>query len=100
MYIAKPTIIAAVAYFVLSLILLLPFHVGQYDPKYDETRKFDFKYRLLLVLFMLIPIGISLYSINCMFVGKCYIWSYLHSLIICVWVMLFFLASLIASERI
>lgn len=97
--IAKPTAIAAIAYMIMGLIILMPLNIGNYDTKYVETRKFDLTYRILLLVILLIPIGLSLYSINCMVNGKCYVWSYVNATVICVWVILFFVASLIASER-
>ena len=98
-HIARPTAIAAIAYLIMAFIIMLPFNIKDYDPQYDRTRKFDFTYRLLILLILLIPIGLSLYSINCMVEGKCFIWSYINSIAICIWVIMFFTASLIASER-
>ena len=97
--IAKPTAIAAIAYVIMGLIIVMPLQIGDYDPNYVKTGKFDFGYRILLLLILLIPIGLSLYSINCMVNGKCYVWSYINAIAICVLVILFFVASLIASER-
>jgi hypothetical protein len=97
--IEKPTTIAAIAYLIMAIVILLPLNIGEYDPNYESGRKFDFGYRLLLLVILLIPIGLSLYSINCMVAGKCVIWSYINSVAICLWVILFLTASLIASER-
>jgi hypothetical protein len=100
MKLSKPATIAAIAYLILGIIILMPLKIGEYDLKYEKTQKFDLGYRILLLLIMLIPIGLSLYSINCMVEGKCYIWSYINAIAVCIWVILFFVASLIASERI
>lgn len=96
---AKPTIIAAIAYIVMGCIILMPINIGTYDPNYDQSRKFDLTYRIILLIILLIPIGFSLYSINCMMNGKCVMWSYINAVAICIWVVLFFVASLVASER-
>lgn len=95
---AKPTIIAAIAYFIMGVIVLLPMNIGEYDPAYNQTQKFDLSYRILLLLILLIPIVLSLYSINCMVEGKCVMWSYINAVLICVWVILFAAGSVYASR--
>lgn len=96
---AKPTVIAAIAYFIMGLIILLPFKIGEYDPAYNTTQKFDLSYRILLLLILLIPIVLSLYSINCMVQGKCVIWSYVNAVLICIWVITFAAASVYSSRK-
>lgn len=95
----KPTFIAAVAYMVLAFMILLPLDIGDLDKNFENTNKYNFKYRCLVFLVMLIPIALSLYSINCMVVGKCTTWSYLNSLFICIWVILFVTAALMAKNN-
>jgi hypothetical protein len=95
----KPTIIAAIAYLIMAVIVVMPMNIGDYDPNYVKTKKFDLGYRILLLVILLIPIGISLYSINCMVAGKCMVWSYINSVIICLWVILFLVASLISTQK-
>lgn len=96
---AKPTIVAAIAYFIMGVIILLPFNIGEYDPEYNTSKKFDLSYRILLLLILLIPVVLSLYSINCMVQGKCILWSYVNAVLICVWVILFAAGSVYASRK-
>lgn len=98
MKLSKPTVIAAVAYAVLALVILSPLNIGEYDPNMTDTRKFDIGYRVILLLALLLPIGLSLYSIDCMVRGRCVLWSYVNAVAICVWVVLFFAASVAASR--
>lgn len=93
MEITRPAIIAFFAYLVLAFMIMLPLPSNEYP-----GRKYHFGYRLLVLFIMLIPIGLSLYSINCMMVGKCVIWSYVQSIAIVLWVMLFVLATLLSSR--
>lgn len=95
----KPTVIAAIAYFIMGVIVLLPLNIGEYDPAYNTTQKFDLSYRILLLLILLVPIVLSLYSINCMVKGKCVVWSYVNAVLICVWVVLFTAGSVYASRK-
>lgn len=95
---AKPTIIAAIAYLIMGIMILLPMNIGEYDPEYNTTQKFDLTYRILLLLILLIPIVLSLYSINCMVQGKCVLWSYINAVLICIWVIIFVAGSVYASR--
>jgi hypothetical protein len=97
--IEKPTFIAAVAYLVLGFMILLPLDIGDLDKNFETTKKYNFWYRCLILLVMLIPIALSLYSINCMVAGKCTTWSYLNSIFICIWVILFVTAALMARQN-
>lgn len=94
----KPAFISAVAYFVLAFVVLLPLNIGDLDPNYPKAQQYNFWNRLLIVLVMLIPIALSLYSINCMMVGKCVVWSYVNSIFICIWVLLFVTAALLSRQ--
>jgi len=91
--IQKPTIIAGIAYLILAIVILMPFQIGDYDKSYESSKKFDLGYRVLLLLILAIPIGLSLYTINCMVAGRCLTWSYINAIIICIWVILFITAT-------
>ena len=95
----RPAFISIIAYIVMGFVILLPLNIGDYDPKYALTKKYNFGYRLLLLLLMLVPIALSVYSINCFVVGKCHYWAYINAVIVCVWVILFVSATVISSER-
>jgi hypothetical protein len=95
---SRPAIIASVAYLVLAFMILLPFRsysTNQTEPSNDQT----FGYRVLVLMVMLIPIALSVYSINCMMVGKCVVWSYVQAITIAIWVILFIVATLLSSEN-
>lgn len=95
MKVERPTIIAGIAYLVMAFIILSPVNIGKdYDPMMQETGRYDIGYRVLLLVILAIPIFLSLYSINCMVRGRCVVWSYVNSVAICIWVLLFFVASL------
>ena len=96
----KPTVIAGIAYLIMVIVILLPLKIGEYDSKYEKDGKFDLGYRIILLIILLIPICLSLYSINCMVKGKCLVWSYVNSVAICLWVILFLTAVIISSKSI
>lgn len=98
MTLTKPAFIASVAYLVLGFIVLLPLNIGELDPNYPKEQKYDFWYRVLIVIVMLIPIALSIYSINCMVVGKCMVWSYINVIFICLWVIFFATAALLKRQ--
>lgn len=95
----KPAIIAAFSYLVLAFMILLPLNNYKMMEEDVVPVKQNFGYRVMILLLMVIPIGLSIYSINCMMVGKCVMWSYLQAIFIAVWVVLFVIATLISSER-
>lgn len=89
---SKPAFLAAVSYIILAFTVILPFNIG-------DGISYSFWYRFLLLLIMLIPIILSVYSVNCMMVGKCVIWSWVNAVVIAIWVLLFVLAAILASSR-
>lgn len=99
MKLEKPTLIAAIAYVVMACVILSPLNIGDYDKKMQDGGRYDLGYRLMLLLILAIPIALSLYSINCMVRGRCLVWSYVNSVAVCLWVILFLVASLLASQR-
>jgi hypothetical protein len=96
----RPAYIALVAYLVFLVTILLPFNIS---PALDEetskmiSMEYNFGQRLVVVLLMLLPIAFSVYSINCFIVGNCFTWSYVHAVLVVVWVMLFILSIVLAS---
>lgn len=93
---SKPAMLAAVAYLVMAFVILLPLgatgsEAGKPTPALGK--------RIMTLVLMLIPIGLSIYSINCMVVGKCVIWSWVNSIIIAAWVLLFLVAMVLSTER-
>ena len=95
-HLETPVLLAAISYIVLGFMVMLPINVGTLDP---NNKPYKFGYRLSLLLLMLIPIFISLYSINCMIHGKCVIWSYFNSLFICGWVFVFIISALFYNNN-
>lgn len=91
---SRPALIASISYVILGLMILLPF-----DAKSQSVHNNTFGYRLFLLIIMMIPISLSVYSINCMMVGHCIVWSYVQAIAIAFWVILFATATLVSSER-
>jgi hypothetical protein len=92
MNLSKPAFLAAVSYIIMAFAVIMPFNIG-------DGYAYSFGYRFLLLLILLIPIALSIYSVNCMYVGKCYVWSWVNAVVIAVWVLLFVLAAVLASSR-
>ena len=94
---SKPAMLAMVSYLVMAFIILLPLN-GYCDPQ-KNPGCYNMPKRLLVVLLMLIPIGLSVYSINCMVVGKCMVWSWVNSVFIALWVLLFLIATVASFDN-
>ena len=96
-----PAYIAAVAYIVLVLTILLPFEFPAYDEVTGEEYivKYDLGQRIIALLLMTIPIVLSIYTINCMMAGNCLVWSYVVSIVTVVWVAIFIITALLYTFR-
>ena len=93
--------VTAIAYIVMAVVILLPFNVSPaLDSEIASTisQRYVFTERLVLVLLMLIPMGLSIYSINCFVVGKCLVWSWIHAILVIFWVLLFVIAAGVMSR--
>lgn len=100
MNLSRPAYLAAVAYMIMALVILLPFNVSAgIQPELRElSTGYIFTQRLFIVILMLIPIALSVYSINCFVVGKCVKWSYINAIIIIIWVLLFVIGAVLSSQ--
>lgn len=98
---SRPAYISAIAYLVVIIMILLPFNIKNsldMDNETEISNQYVFTQRLFLVLLMSIPFALSVYSINCFVVGKCFVWSYFHSILVVIWVLLFVLGTVISSQ--
>jgi len=95
MKLSKPAMLAAIAYIILGIVVLLPFKVNGSTAKPPSFAK-----RVVTLILLLIPMALSVYSINCMVVGKCILWSFLQSIALGVWVILFVTASFMVGENV
>lgn len=91
-----PAVIAAVAYIILALIIILPFDYPVYDAATDTevVLKYDFTQRLIILLLSAIPIALSVYSINCMMGGQCVVWSYVVAVVTVIYITIFVITAL------
>lgn len=96
-----PAYIAAIAYAIMVLTVLLPFEFPAYDEVTGEEYivKYDLGQRLIALLLMTIPIALSIYTINCMMTGNCLIWSYVVAVVTVVWVAIFVISAMMYTFR-
>jgi hypothetical protein len=89
-FLSTPALITLIAYVVLSLIVILPFDIPVRDERTGIVTvvPYNFVERLLILLLLALPIALSIYSINCMVVGKCELLSYVIAFITVIWVAL------------
>jgi hypothetical protein len=94
--------LVALAYVVIALVVLLPFDIGNlFDVELvgirNEPNNYNLGVRLLLLLFILIPMALSVYSINCLIVGQCHLWAWIQTVLILFWVVMFVALILMAT---
>jgi hypothetical protein len=91
---SKPAIVTLIAYAIIGLIVLLPFNISSDELDKNIKEEYNIKSRLLIFTLLLIPFGLSIYSIQCMVVGGCFIWSWINAILIALWVILFVIVTL------
>ena len=76
-----------VGYIIVSIILLAPFDMYAWDETKGQyvNYKYDISQRLLLLLLLLFPLILGVYSVNCFVVGQCHLLSWVVALITLVW---------------
>ena len=91
-----PAVIAAVAYIIMALVVILPFDYPLYDEVTDKevVLKYDFTQRLIILLLSAIPVVLSIYSINCMMGGQCVVWSYVVAIVTVIYITIFVITAL------
>jgi fumarate reductase subunit D len=82
-----PAVVALIAYIILVAIVLMPFDMYTYDEEKQAYVKFNYSFgqRLLLVVLLIFPFLLGVYSVNCMMVGGCLIWSWIVALATILW---------------
>ena len=89
MKISKQMKLTLLGYVILLISIFIP---------YQDTNKkllsYNLEKRIQTFILMLIPISVSLYSINCMVIGKCELWAWYNSFIIFIWSSIVFLIGL------
>jgi hypothetical protein len=84
---SQPAVVALVGYIALIIIVLLPFDMYTYnvnEKKYIRV-PYNFAYRLLIALLLMLPFFLGVYSINCMIHGHCHAWSWIVAILTIVW---------------
>ena len=94
--------LVALSYVVVALVVLLPFDIGNvFDVEMlglrNDPNSYNLGIRLLLLLFILVPMALSVYSINCLIVGKCHIWAWVQTILILFWVVAFVALIIMAT---
>jgi hypothetical protein len=96
-----PALVAFIAYAILALVIILPFEFPVTDERTGEVYivKYNLMERFIALVLLAIPTALSVYTINCMMVGKCVLWSYVVSLVSVFWVVLFIISAIIYTFR-
>jgi hypothetical protein len=91
-----PAVVTLIGYIILAIVLLIPFDMYVYDHANDVyvKKKYNASHRVLLVLLLFFPFFLSVYSVNCMVVGDCVLWSWVVSIIILLWAIFVIIAAI------
>lgn len=82
-----PALVALVGYVILLVVVMLPFDMYTYDVKKNAYVKtpYNVTYRLLIALLLCLPFFLGIYSVNCMMVGDCQLWSWIVAIATVLW---------------
>lgn len=85
--VTTPAAVALVAYLILVALVLMPFDMYSYDENKQTYVKFQYSFaqRLLLVVLLIFPFLLGVYSVNCMMVGGCSLWSWIIAISTIMW---------------
>lgn len=95
MKLTTPAYVTFIASVILVISMLLPANIGLYDANTDKivVEKYDVKRRVVMILLLTIPLAIHVYSINCLQVGNCVVWSWIVTGIVVMWILSFLLLA-------
>ena len=99
---ATPAYAVAIGYLIVLIVILLPFNISDViDPEMaaSMSTQYNLVERLFIILLMLVPFSLSVYSVNCFVVGKCVVWSWIHAVIILLWVIMFVAGAVLFSRK-
>lgn len=91
-----PGVIALVGYLLLGFVVLMPFDMYTYDEQSNKYVKtgYSFGQRCLLLLILCLPFFLAIYSVNCMMVGNCKVWSWIVAGATLLWAVIVVLTTL------
>jgi hypothetical protein len=100
------TKLIVVAYLILLASTLVPFEVierpmdgvsknAATNAATNKNVAYGLRRRLWIMLMMVLPIIVSVYTIHCLVVGKCEMWAWYNSIVVFVWCCGVFVAALI-----
>ena len=92
-----PAIVTLVGYLIMAIIIMVPFDMYAWDDTRAEyvRYKYDLSQRIFLLLLLMFPLLLGVYSVNCFVVGKCHVLSWVVALITIVWASAVIVAALI-----
>lgn len=82
-----PAIAATVGYVIMAIVVLLPFDMYVYDEQRRREVRTPYNpgARVLLLLLLFFPFFLGVYSVNCMVVGNCLVWSWIVAAATLLW---------------
>lgn len=95
--ITTPAVVTLIGYLILVVVVLLPFDMYAWDEKKKDYKrhKYDLAQRLLLLLLLMFPLLLSVYSVNCFVVGKCVPFAWIVASVTIIWAIAVIVAALV-----
>jgi cytochrome bd-type quinol oxidase subunit 2 len=92
-----PAIVALIGYIIMAIVVLLPYDMYVYDETQHRhiKRPYNFASRVLILAMLLFPFILGIYSVNCMVVGDCKVWSWIIALATLLWACIVIISSIV-----
>jgi hypothetical protein len=94
---SAPAYMTLIAALIMAVVILLPTSIRIYDPDTDSVNvvEYNLKKRLVMLLFLSLPMAIHIYSVNCLTVGSCNLFAWFVASLIVLWVIAFVIIAFI-----
>lgn len=82
-----PAVVTLIGYLLLAIIVMVPFDMYAWDETRSEYVRYKYNVwqRLLVLLLLLFPLLLGVYSVNCFVVGRCIVLSWVVAAVTVVW---------------
>ncbi len=81
--ISPPALLALIGYAVLVAVVLIPLdmYVWDEDSQRYQRIRYSLSHRLFMVLYLSLPIFLTVYNIQCVMTGDCRTWSWILAIV-------------------
>jgi hypothetical protein len=90
-----PAVVTLVAYVIMAIIIMVPFDMYAWDESRNDYVRYKYHIwqRLFVLLLLLFPLLLGVYSVNCFVVGRCIVLSWVVAAVTMAWSLAIIIAA-------